>query len=162
MAYEGVTGVKVQNFQPTAQDIPAQRSFFLPSVQVGGRSLWKESEESSWYTSFLFDAGYGSQSVGLTSRVKTLLTDMGFGIEYNHLVSSWGVHGVAGLGLVQYEWVDKYSGQGAFRFTNIGVHFNTRNQWQIVLSYANRNPLNSDQGASVPTDSIEFGTRKVW
>lgn len=182
-SYDWVLGVKIQSFQPSGE-IQGYRTaplrlenmapFYLPSLEAGLRF---QTFNDQWHWGTLLHAGYSSQAALVSfadktqdpeSRLTTILSDAGFMLEFEPALSSWGLQSSLGAGVLNYS----QSGASAytnvtktstFQFLSAGAHLNVGTQWQVLVSYMNRNLLTTDtSGIFLPTDSAELGTRFLW
>ncbi len=182
-SYDWLLGVKVQSFQPSGQlqgynTVPYRlenmSAFYLPSLEFG-LQFKAPSQHLKW--GFLLHAGYSSQQSLVSfsdktqdpeARLTTLLTDVGFHLAFEPTPGSWGFQSDLGVGVVNYSQTgssaySKVSRESNFEFFSAGMHINAPKNWQVLLSYVNRNLLNPQTSEIfLPTDSIELGTRLAW
>lgn len=180
--YDWIFGLKVQSYQPSGQlsspettyYLSEQSPYFLPSLEFGIRFAGPETETAQWKWGLTGHGGYSSQESRVTfyssnedaGKLTTLLTDVGLIVEQNFLGRDWGWHVGAGAGSVTYSHsgsssFSQLSETATYRFAAAGVHWNLPS-WQVLLTYNNRNLIQEDELISIPTDSVELGTRFIW
>ncbi len=182
-SYEWLLGVKVQSFQPSGElrgyntapyRLENISAFYLPSLELG---LQFDLSAPQWTWGFLTHAGYSSQNSLVSfsdktqdpeARLTTLLTDVGLHLAYEPLPGRWGLQSDLGAGVINYSQsgssaYSRVSRESNFEFLSLGVHVNAPRNWQVLLSYINRNLLNPQNSEIfLPTDSLELGTRLLW
>lgn len=182
-SYDWVIGVKVQSFQPSGElrgyntvrfRLENQSAFYLPSLELG---LQFNLANQQWSWGLLTHAGYSSQNSLVSfsdktqdpeARLTTLLTDAGLHVAYEPTLANWGFQSDLGAGVINYSQTgtsaySKVSRESNFEFLSFGLHANFPKNWQVLLSYVNRNLINKQNSEIfLPTDSVELGTRFLW
>ncbi len=175
-SYKWILGAKVQNFKMSGTmandyvvtDLDGYQPFSLPSLEFGVRY----ESSLTWHWGLMAHAGYSSQkatadfSSDSDAYLSTFLTDLALTGGYQ-INSIFGLEASLGVGMVTYtqtgsKALEQFSSEAPFRFLSAGTSAWLPFDWQAFVTFTNRSHLRNDSRVSLPSESVELGTRYVW